>query len=93
MRSLVLLCLLSSCLVIRMSSISRTANLLARTSRSSLLRPRSVNPVQHVFAKDHLTARGMATVFERTKPHVNIGKKPFDGRVCFRISLANFGFS
>lgn len=57
-----------------MSSISRSANLLARTSRASLLRPRAVNPVQHVFSKDRLAARGMATVFERTKPHVNIGK-------------------
>ena len=57
-----------------MSSISRSANLLARTSRVSLLRPRAVNPVQHVFSKDRLAARGMATVFERTKPHVNIGK-------------------
>jgi elongation factor Tu len=56
-----------------MSSISRTANLLLRSSRASLLRPRAVNPIQHVFCKDKLAARGMATAFERTKPHVNIG--------------------
>lgn len=81
LRSLQLLCLLSPCWVVRMSSISRTANLLARTSRSSLLRPRAVNPVQHVFTKDRLAARGMATVFERTKPHVNIGEEHLDGSV------------
>ncbi|KAE8163315.1 P-loop containing nucleoside triphosphate hydrolase protein [Aspergillus tamarii] len=56
-----------------MSSISRTANLLFRASRASLLRPRAVNPVQHVLGKDRLAARGMATAFERSKPHVNIG--------------------
>ncbi|BCR86335.1 translation elongation factor Tu [Aspergillus chevalieri] len=56
-----------------MSNITRTANLLLRTSRSSLLRPRAANPVHHVFSKDRLAARGMATAFERTKPHVNIG--------------------
>ncbi|KAJ5578161.1 Elongation factor Tu [Penicillium hispanicum] len=56
-----------------MSSISRSINLLARSSRSSLLRPRAVNPVHHVFASDKMAARGLATAFERTKPHVNIG--------------------
>ncbi|KAJ5161482.1 Elongation factor Tu [Penicillium capsulatum] len=56
-----------------MSTISRSLNLLARTSRSSLLRPSAVNPVHHVFASDKMAARGLATAFERTKPHVNIG--------------------
>ncbi|KAF7718897.1 Elongation factor Tu [Penicillium ucsense] len=56
-----------------MSSITRSLNLLARTGRSSLLRPRAVNPVHHVFASDKVAARGLATAFERTKPHVNIG--------------------
>ncbi|KAL1988946.1 hypothetical protein VTN96DRAFT_6935 [Rasamsonia emersonii] len=56
-----------------MSSISRTVNLLLRSSRSSLLRPRSVNPVHHVFSSERMAARGFATVFERTKPHVNVG--------------------
>ena len=56
-----------------MSSISRSLNILARSSRASLLRPRAINPVHHVFASDKMTARGLATAFERTKPHVNIG--------------------
>ncbi|OJJ49841.1 hypothetical protein ASPZODRAFT_128378 [Penicilliopsis zonata CBS 506.65] len=56
-----------------MSSLSRSVNLLLRTSRSSLLRPRAVNPVHHVFSHEKLAARGLATAFERTKPHVNIG--------------------
>ncbi|KAJ5097301.1 Elongation factor Tu [Penicillium angulare] len=56
-----------------MSGISRSLNILARTSRASLLRPRAINPVHHVFANDKMAARGLATAFERTKPHVNIG--------------------
>ncbi|RJE25774.1 hypothetical protein PHISCL_01887 [Aspergillus sclerotialis] len=56
-----------------MSGIARTANLLFRSSRASLLRPAGVNPVHHVFANNRLAARGLATAFERTKPHVNIG--------------------
>ncbi|KAL6234477.1 hypothetical protein BDW75DRAFT_212318 [Aspergillus navahoensis] len=56
-----------------MSGLSRTANLLFRTTKSSLLRPRGVNPVQYALSKDRQTVRAMATAFERTKPHVNIG--------------------
>jgi elongation factor Tu len=56
-----------------MSGIARTANLFLRSSRASLGRPTGVNPVLHVFAKDRQAARGLATAFERTKPHVNIG--------------------
>lgn len=37
------------------------------------MRPRAVNPVHHVFTSDKLAVRGLATAFERTKPHVNIG--------------------
>lgn len=56
-----------------MSSISRSLNLFLRSSRSSLLRPRAVNPVHHVFSNERMAARSFATVFERTKPHVNVG--------------------
>ncbi|KAJ5226230.1 Elongation factor Tu [Penicillium chermesinum] len=56
-----------------MSSISRSLNILARSSRASALRPRAVNPVHHVFASNKTALRGLATAFERTKPHVNIG--------------------
>ena len=55
-----------------MSSISRSLNLVARTSRSSLLRPTAINPVHHVFS-NKVAGRGLATAFERNKPHVNIG--------------------
>ncbi|KAL4899509.1 hypothetical protein BDW74DRAFT_163281 [Aspergillus multicolor] len=56
-----------------MSGLSRTANLLFRTTKTSLLRPRGVNPVQYALSKDRQTVRAMATAFERSKPHVNIG--------------------
>lgn len=62
-------------LLVAMSGIARTANLLLRSSRASLARPTTVNPVLHVFGKDRLAARGLATAFERTKPHVNIGRQ------------------
>lgn len=55
-----------------MSSITRSLNLVARTSRTSLLRPTAVNPVHHVFS-NKVAGRGLATAFERNKPHVNIG--------------------
>ena len=58
-----------------MSGIARTVNIFLRSSRTSLVRPTGVNPVLHVFAKDRLAARGLATAFERTKPHVNIGRR------------------
>lgn len=57
-----------------MSGIARSANLLLRSSRASLLRPAGVNPVYHAFAQNKLAARGLATAFERNKPHVNIGR-------------------
>jgi elongation factor Tu len=50
-----------------MTKISRSVNLLLRSSRSSL-GPRAVSPIQHVFNKDRLAARSFATAFERTKP-------------------------
>ncbi|KAL2865404.1 translation elongation factor Tu [Aspergillus lucknowensis] len=56
-----------------MSGVSRAANLLFRTTRTALLRPRAVNPVHYALAKDRQSVRAMASAFERTKPHVNIG--------------------
>ncbi|KAI5289435.1 translation elongation factor Tu [Ascosphaera aggregata] len=56
-----------------MFTVARSLNLFSRTGRFSLLRPASVNPVHHVFRGDRTALRGMATVFERTKPHVNVG--------------------
>ncbi|KAL9102576.1 MAG: hypothetical protein Q9163_002294 [Psora crenata] len=56
-----------------MSSISRSVVPLLRSSRWVLRRQRGVNPVQQVLGKDANRIRGLATVFERTKPHVNIG--------------------
>lgn len=46
---------------------------LLRTSRVALRPHKGVNPVQQVLGQERNGARGLATVFERTKPHVNIG--------------------
>ena len=54
-------------------SFSRTLTSTLRTGRSAWARPNGVNPVQHILRSDRVLARNYAAVFERTKPHVNIG--------------------
>ncbi|OJD24246.1 translation elongation factor Tu [Blastomyces percursus] len=56
-----------------MANVSRSVNALLRTGRLALQRPRGVNPIQHALLRDRMAFRGMASVFERTKPHVNVG--------------------
>jgi len=53
--------------------VSRSLVSILRTSRATLSQPRGANPVNRVFGHDRFAARTYATVFERTKPHVNIG--------------------
>lgn len=48
---------------------------LLRTTRLAVWQQKGINPVQLVFGKDANGIRGLATVFERSKPHVNIGMK------------------
>ena len=54
--------------------ISRSLAPLLRTTRLAVRQQKGFNPVQQVFGKDANGVRGLATVFERSKPHVNIGK-------------------
>ena len=54
--------------------VSRSLVSVLRTSRATLSQPRGANPVNRVFGHDRFAARTYATVFERTKPHVNIGE-------------------
>ena len=56
-----------------MSHLTRSVVPLLRTGRLALRHQKGVNPIHQVFAHDRNGARGLATVFERTKPHVNIG--------------------
>ena len=56
-----------------MPILSRSAAPLFQSTRFALRRQRGVNPVHHVLRKDSQSLRGLATVFERSKPHVNIG--------------------
>lgn len=53
--------------------ITRSLAPILRTSRLAVRQQRGVNPVQQVFGRDANRIRGLATVFERSKPHVNIG--------------------
>ncbi len=46
---------------------------LLRTTRITVRQQKGVNPIQQVFGRDANGTRGLATVFERSKPHVNIG--------------------
>ncbi|OAG42875.1 elongation factor Tu, mitochondrial [Fonsecaea monophora] len=54
-------------------AFSRSVVSLLRTSRYIASPARGVNPVNRVFGHDRFAARAYATVFERTKPHVNVG--------------------
>lgn len=58
---------------LKMSALARSLNPLLRTTRLAVKHQNGVNPVQRVFGRDRHGVRGLATVFERTKPHVNIG--------------------
>jgi hypothetical protein len=54
-----------------MSSFSRT---FLRTSRNALKYQRGINPVQQAWgAQGKYSVRNYAAVFQRDKPHVNIG--------------------
>ena len=55
-----------------MSAISRSLTPFLRTSRYAVFGQKGVNPVQRILS-DRNGARALATAFERTKPHVNIG--------------------
>lgn len=55
--------------------ISRSLVPLLRTGRLAVRQQRGVNPVQQVFGRNANGVRGLATVFERSKPHVNIGRR------------------
>ena len=62
-----------------MSAFVRTVTPFLHTARSALRQGNSVSPLQHALLRQNgaqvLNAcRTYATVFERTKPHVNIGK-------------------
>jgi len=54
-------------------AFSRSVTSLLRTSRHVVTPARGVNPVTKVWGHDRFGARTYAAVFERTKPHVNIG--------------------
>lgn len=56
--------------------ITRSLAPVLRITRLALRHQRGVNPVQQVFGRDANGIRGLATVFERSKPHVNIGMEP-----------------
>ncbi|KAI9780297.1 MAG: translation elongation factor Tu [Candelina submexicana] len=62
-----------------MSALARSVPPLLRISRHTLRQRNGTNPVQQVLCAGQSGTqmqqayRGMATVFERTKPHVNIG--------------------
>jgi elongation factor Tu len=63
----------------KMPSFARNVTPFLRTARSALQQGNSVSPLQHALRRQNggasvlNAARTYATVFERTKPHVNIG--------------------
>lgn len=55
-------------------AFNRSLTTILRASRIATTPARGINPVNRVFGHDRFAARTYATVFERNKPHVNIGK-------------------
>ena len=64
-----------------MPAFARTLNPFLRTARTALKQSNGVNPLQSALMQRQSgvqilnTARTYAAVFQRTKPHVNIGMK------------------
>lgn len=56
-----------------MSTFTRSITPLLRTGRLAIRQRPRVNPITQVFGREVNGVRGFAQVFERTKPHVNIG--------------------
>lgn len=56
-----------------MSTFTRSIAPLLRTGRLAIRHRPTVNPITQVFGQEVNGVRGFAQVFERTKPHVNIG--------------------
>jgi hypothetical protein len=54
--------------------LSRSVTSILRSSRTGLSLSRGANPVNRVFSHDRFGARTYAAVFERNKPHVNVGE-------------------
>ncbi|KAL8795060.1 MAG: hypothetical protein Q9195_002357 [Heterodermia aff. obscurata] len=56
-----------------MAAFTRSLRPFLRTTGLAIRQQKSSNPLQQALIKDPASIRGLATVFERTKPHVNIG--------------------
>ena len=56
-----------------MAPLARSLVSALRTSRCALQQRPSTNPLFSVLSRDSTSLRTYATVFERNKPHVNIG--------------------
>ena len=64
---------------LKMPTFARSVAPFLRTARSALQQGNSISPLQHALQRQNgaavlSAARTYATVFERTKPHVNIGR-------------------
>ena len=60
-------------LCVPMAPFVRSLRPFLQISGLAVRRQRTTNPLQQAFSKDPAGLRGLATVFERSKPHVNIG--------------------
>ena len=56
-----------------MVALTRSLTPLLRTTRLAVRQAKGLNPVQQVFGRDANGVRCLATAFDRSKPHVNIG--------------------
>lgn len=65
-----------------MAVFARSLRPFLRTTGLAIRQQTCNHPLQQVFGKDPASARGLATVFERSKPHVNIGKRAAEAMPC-----------
>ena len=56
-----------------MVALTRSLTPLLRTTRLAVRQQKGRNPIQQVFGRDANGVRCLATAFDRSKPHVNIG--------------------
>lgn len=74
-------------------AFSRSVTSFLRTSRHIVSPTRGANPVNQVFGHDRFGARTYAAVFQRDKPHVNVGECLSIPLYCIQLTIFRYHWS
>lgn len=74
-------------------AFSRSVTSFLRTSRHIVSPTRGANPVNRVFGHDRFGARTYAAVFQRDKPHVNVGECASIPPYCIQLTTFRYHWS